>query len=94
MRSRTINLHSASKTAKITWEKVSGASGYEIYSATSKNGKYKKVMTIKKGGTVSYKNTKLKKGKTYYYKVRAYRTVNGKKVYGAYSSVKSVKIKK
>ncbi len=86
--------NSASKTAKITWEKVSGASGYEIYSATSKNGKYKKVTTIKKGGTVSYKNTKLKKGKTYYYKVRAYRTVNGKKVYGAYSSVKSVKIKK
>ncbi len=86
--------NSASKTAKITWEKVSGASGYEIYRATSKNGQYKKVTTIKKGGTVSYKNTKLKKGKTYYYKVRAYRTVNGKKVYGAYSSVKSVKIKK
>ncbi len=86
--------NSASKTATVKWKKVSGASGYEIYSATSKNGKYKKVTTIKKGGTVSYKNTKLKKGKTYYYKVRAYRMVDGKKIYGAYSSVESVKMKK
>lgn len=81
--------NSASKTATVKWEKVSGASGYEIYRATSKNGKYQKVTTVKKGGTTSYKNTKLKKGKTYYYKVRAYRTVNGKKVYGAYSEVKA-----
>lgn len=86
--------NSKSKTVTVKWKKVSGASGYEIYSATSKNGKYKKVATVKKGRTTSYKNTKLKKGTTYYYKVRAYRTVNGKKVYGNYSGLKSVKIKK
>lgn len=86
--------NSGSKTVTVKWKKVSGASGYEIYSATSKNGKYKKVATVKKGGTTSCKHTKLKKGKTYYYKVRAYRTVNGKKVYGKYSEVKSVKVKK
>ena len=34
--------------------------------------------------------TNLKKGKTYYVKVRAYKTVNGKKLYGAYSAVKRV----
>lgn len=55
-------------------EKVSGAKGYVVYRATSKSGKYKAVSTIKKGSTVSYINKKLTSKKTYYYKVRAYRT--------------------
>jgi len=82
------------KSAKISWKKVSGASGYEVYRATSKGGKYGKVTDIRKGAAVSYTNTKLTAKKTYYYKVRAYRTVSGKKVYGAYSGVKSVTVKK
>lgn len=85
--------NSASKTVTVKWKKVSGASGYEIYSATKKKGKYKKTATVKKGSTVSYKHKKLKKKKTYYYKVRAYRTANGKKVYGSYSNIKSVKVR-
>ncbi len=82
-----------SKTVNVSWKKVSGASGYEVYRADSKKGTYKKVATIKKGSTVSYKNKKLKKGTTYYYKVRAYRTVGKKKVYSSYSSVVSAKAK-
>lgn len=58
-----------------------------VYQSTKKGSGYNKVKTIKKGNTVSYTTKKLKKNKKYYYKVRAYRTVNGKKVYGAYSSV-------
>jgi len=81
------------KQAKLTWKKVDGASGYEIYKATSKDGKYKKVTTIKKGSTKTYTEKKLTSKKTYYYKVRAYRTVSGKKVYSGYSAVKSVKVK-
>ncbi|MDO5521818.1 MAG: InlB B-repeat-containing protein [bacterium] len=78
-------------STKVTWNKVSGASGYEIYRSTSKNGTYKKVKT--QNGT-SYKNTKLKKKQTYYYKVRAYRVVTnkGKKVYSSYSKVVSIKM--
>lgn len=91
--STIVKLKAGKKKATVKWSKVSGAAGYEVYRATKKNGTYKKVKTIKKAKKVSFKNTKLKSGKKYFYKVRAYRTVNGKKVYGAYSSVKRVKIK-
>ena len=77
----------------LKWYKVSGASGYAVYRATSQNGKYTRVGTIKKGSTVSYTDSRLKSKKNYYYKVRAYRTVNGKNVYGSYSAVKKVKTK-
>ncbi len=83
----------SSKKAKITWKKASGASGYEIYRSTSKNGKYKKVTTVKSGKTTTYTDKKLKSKKTYYYKVRAYKNVGKKKVYGDYSKYKSVKVK-
>lgn len=84
---------SDAKNVKLTWSKVKGASGYEIYRSNSKDGKYSKVRTISKGSTTSYKNGKLKKSTTYYYKIRAYRKVDRKKVYGSYSSVVSVKTK-
>jgi len=83
--------NAGSKKITLTWKKIDGATGYEVYRATSKNGTYSKVTTITKSSTVTYTNTGLTKGKTYYYKVRAYRTVSGKKVYGSYSSAKYAK---
>lgn len=77
-------------SVRIAWSKVSDATGYEIYRATSKNGKYKRVKTTTSN---EYKNSKLTAGKTYYYKVRAYKIVNGKKIYGEYSSVEEAKTK-
>ena len=82
------------RKVRITWKKVKNADGYQVYRATKKNGKYKLVKVVKGNKKVSYTNTKLKKNKKYYYKVRAYRTVKGKKVYGAFSSKKSISIKK
>ena len=58
---------------KVSWKKVKSAKGYQIYRATKKSGKYKKVKTIKKAKTVSWTNKKLTTGKRYYYKVRAIR---------------------
>lgn len=81
------------KKLTVKWAKVKGASGYVIYRSAKKSGGFRKVKTIKKGKTVSFKNTKLKSKKTYYYKIRAYRTVKGKKVYSAYSAVKGKKVK-
>ena len=82
------------RKAVLKWKKVKNADGYVVYRATKKNGKYAAVKTINKGKTVTFTNKKLKKGKTYYYKIKAYKKVNGKKALGQFSAVKSVKIKK
>lgn len=81
------------KKAKLTWKKVKAASGYEIYMSTKKSSGYKKIKTIKKAKTVTFTKSGLKKKKSYYFKVRTYRTVNGVTYYGSYSNVKQVKIK-
>ncbi len=85
-------IKSGNKKATIKWKKASGASGYQIYMSTSKNGKYKKVKTIKNAKTVSYTKKSLKNGQKYYFKVRAYKTVNGQKIYGSYSNPKSINL--
>lgn len=72
----------SSTKIKLTWAKVSGASRYKIYRASSLNGTYAYI-----GVTTSlkYTSSNLKKAKTYYYKVRAYRKTGG--VNGKYSAV-------
>ena len=49
---------------------------------------------MKKNKTVKTTVKKLKKNKKYYVKLRGYKTVNDKKVYGTFSTVKSIKVKK
>ena len=86
--------NASGKKLNVQWKKVSGASGYELQYATKSNfkrGVSKKGISSKK---TSATYTKLKKGKTYYVRMRAYVKVNGKKVYGSWSSKKSIKIKK
>lgn len=81
-----------SGAAKITWGKSTGATGYEVFMATSSSGKYTKIATITKASTVSYTKSGLTAGKTYYFKVRAYTTVNGKKIYSSYTKVVKAKV--
>ena len=80
------------KKVTLKWNKVKGASGYEIYCKTGK-GKWKLVKTLNKGSKASYK-LKGKAGKKYTYKVRAFQKVENKVIYGQYSNTKSAKIKK
>ena len=85
--------NSSGKQLKVTLsKKVSGAAGYEVEYSTSSNFKtnVKKVTT--KSTSVTLKN--LTKGKKYYVRVRAYKTENSGKLYGSYSSVKSLKVTK
>ena len=85
--------NSKSKQILLKYKKVSGAKGYEISYSTDK--KFKKAVTKKNTAKTSYTISKLKKGKTYYVRIRAYKVDStGKKVYGKYSSVKKVKVSK
>ena len=83
----------SSRRIKLTWKRVKPGSGYEIYMSTRKKAGYKKIKTITKGSTVSYTKIKLKKGKTYYFKIRAYKKVGSKKIYGSFSTVKQMKVR-
>ena len=74
----------SSTTAKISWKAVEGVKYYEVYRATSKSGTYSKIKTTE---NLSFTNKSLKAGKSYFYKVRAYRTYNNGKVYTSYSKV-------
>jgi N-acetylmuramoyl-L-alanine amidase len=81
------------RKATISWTYVPGASGYQIYRAYGTSGKYYRVKTITRGGTLKWTNYGRTKGKVYTYKVRPYRTVNRVTTYGIFSSSKSVRIK-
>lgn len=82
---------SSKKTARLSWTNCSTrATGYKVYMATSKNGTYKLVKTTTAKSFTKYYLTS---GKTYYFKVRAYRTVDGKNIYGNYSTIKSIRVK-
>ena len=89
----TLKVTAGTKKAALSWNKQTGATGYAVYMATSKNGKYTKIATLKGNTKVSFTKTGLTKGKTYYFKVAAYTVANGKTLYSSFSSVKAVKIK-
>ena len=84
----------AKKAISVIWKKVGGVKGYQVQVATDKKfKKNKKTVTVKKQKTTKTTVKKLKAKKKYYVRVRTYKIVNGKKVYSAWSKVKSVKTK-
>ena len=86
-------LSAGKKKLTVKWNKVSGASGYVIYYSTNKNMSSVKKVNIKGGSKVKTTLKKLKSKKRYYVKVKAYKTVNGKRIYGDFSSAVSKKTK-
>jgi hypothetical protein len=81
---------SSSKRVKLSWKKTTGAKQYSVYRATKKTGSYKKIATVKKN---AYTSKKLKKGRTYYFKVRASAPIGRTYLNGTYSKVVKVKVK-
>ncbi len=79
------------KKATVSYSKGKNVTGYVIYRSTKKSSGFKKVATTK---YTSWTNKSLKKGKTYYFKVKAYRVVEGKTYYSSsWSSTVKVKVK-
>lgn len=68
----------------ITWDKISGATGYEVHQFDFNTKKYTKLDEIK---TNSYKATELAPATNYYFAVRAYKIIDGKNYYSDYSTV-------
>lgn len=82
----TIKAVKASASAiKVSWKSAEDADGYCIYRSVKKSSGYALKKTAAKTST-SWKNTKLTKGKRYYYKVKAYRLQDGSKLYSVYSN--------
>lgn len=77
------------RKAILSWKKTTYTTGYRIYMKKG-NGSFKKIKELKGSTKVSYTKTRLSKGSTYYFKVRAYKTINGKNNYGSYSTIKTV----
>lgn len=83
------------KSLKVVIQKTKGSDGYVIYRSTKKKKGFKKVKTIYENkkqknvketdSFIKWTNKKLKKSKTYYYKVKSFKIVNGKKKYSSYS---------
>ena len=90
----TIKSASKSKTAvRLNWKKVTGASGYKIQQYNASTKKWTTIKTIRSGSTLTYRISGLKSGTVYKYRIRAYRKVNGKTFFGAYSATKKVTTK-
>ncbi|MBR1832785.1 MAG: hypothetical protein IJ784_10190 [Ruminiclostridium sp.] len=92
--SETLNkttLKASSKNGKATlkWSAVAGAERYQIYVSTDGGKTYSRYKTYK--STVLKSTYTMTKGKTYKFKIRSYKTVDGKKVYSKWSNVKTIK---
>ncbi|MFP3154596.1 N-acetylmuramoyl-L-alanine amidase [Lachnospiraceae bacterium ZAX-1] len=75
----------STSSIKLSWKKVGGASGYEIYRYQTKTKKYTKIASTKKNSAVTYTNKKLSSATIYKYKVRAYKILGTKTNYGSFS---------
>ena len=86
-------LTAAKKAFTVKWKKAAGVTGYQIQYSLKSNFSGAKTVKIKKAATLSKKIAKLKSKKKYFVRIRAYKTVNKKTYYSAWSAKKTVKTK-
>ena len=85
------SISSTSRTLKISWKKHPGVTAYRIAYRRKGTSKYK--YTTCKSTTTRKTISSLKKNKRYQIRIRAYKQIDGKKYFGAYSKLKTIKIK-
>lgn len=86
---KTPKVSKSGTKVKVSWDKISGATGYQVVQYQKKSGKY-----VKLDGCYTKDASKLftaAKGKTRYYRIRAYKSVDGEKIFGPWSDMKSYK---
>ena len=79
--------------AQLSWDAVNGAAGYQIWMSTAPDSGFSIAKTIEDGTTTSYTKYDLQSGTTYYFKIRAYVEVDGKKTFGEYTNVIAITVK-
>lgn len=77
----------------IKWNKIAVADGYRVYRADEKDGRFVKIATVKGCETILYKDTGLKRNKSYYYKVYPYIIKNKITTLGPASAICEAKTK-
>ena len=82
-----------SRSVVVKYKKRSGIDGYQIYRSEKKKGGYDRVTTRTKKQAGRYTSIGVKANRTYYYKMRTYKVVKGKKIYSSFSQVKKVSTK-
>lgn len=82
----------SSRSVRVYWKNIGGETGYQIARSKHKTKGY----SVVKSRDFNYSSAKVKAAtnKTYYYKVRAYKKVNGKKIYAPWSKCRKYKILK
>ena len=88
-----LKLKAGSKKIKVTWKNAKGVSGYQIQYALKKTFLEAQEQWVNKASSKESVILGLKKGKTYYVRIRACKKVNGEEYWSAWSSAKKVKVK-
>ena len=87
-----VSLSKSSDTRiRISWDACRDAQAYEVWRSITRNGGYTRIRTTE---SLSFTDTGLTKGMTYYYKVRAYKKKNDTVIYGEWSKIKSLSLPK
>lgn len=93
MKAPSVKLTAGKNQVKVSWKKIKGTAGYEVYMSTKETKGFKRKATLTKSKNISRTIKKLKSGGKYYFKVRAYKKINGKKVFGDFSKVRGISAK-
>lgn len=81
------------KKVTISWEKAKNVTGYEIYRKIGTSGIYENIVDIKSSNTLSYEDTMVVPKNTYFYKIRSYKVLDGKKHYSEFGVEQNILIR-
>ena len=87
------NLHAtciSNSFVELSWQTVYKSSGYEVYRATCENGNYTRIAILTDNGKSCYRDKNLKSRKKYYYKVRAFKELDGQVCFGNFSDILTI----